>query len=308
MKLTLKLSLAFATSVALILILGLVNIYSMKSMSANINEIATNWLPCVRELSAVSRYFADIRRFQLLQLTAPTDALKQQHDKSRIDALDKMKVRQKTYEPMISNDEERKAYQDFTKYSAEYFTLSDKLTDLLKQGKTDEATRLSNEDIPRVVTPAQEALARGVEINEKGATVESANGQAAYESARILSIFMLSLAVVIGVLLGFFVPRSIVGPVSKCVAFANRLAVGDTSLKLEVQSKDEIGVMAEAMRQVGKAETHAADLTARISKGDLDVDITPRCEKDTLLISMGELVRAEKIRSRCCPTVGRGQP
>ncbi len=292
MKVSVKLPLGFFAGVALVIVLGSVNIYSMNTMSKSINEMATNWLPSIRELGAGNRHFLDVRRYQLLALTATTDAGRQQNLRGYAESVDKMQTRLRKYETMISSDEERRVYEEFKKNVSDYLSLSEKMSDLVKQGKNDEAMRISNDEIPKIVNAATDALTRDVELNDKGAATEAANGQAVYENARVVSFTLLGVATLIGLLLAIFIPRSIVRPVAKCVAFANQLAVGDTSGDLDVHTTDELGQMANAMRSVAQAEKQVSDNAKTLSEGDLRVDIAKRSQQDVMLESLGRMVEA----------------
>jgi len=292
MKVSVKLPLGFFAGVVLVVILGSVNIYSMSVMSKSINEMATNWLPSIRELGAGNRHFLDVRRYQLLALTATSEAGRQQNLRGYTDSVDKMQTRLKKYETLISSDEERRIYEEFKKNLDGYLALSEKMSDLVKQGKNDEAIRISNDEVPKFISAATDALTRDVELNDKSAGNEAANGQAVYENARMVSFIMLGASTLIGLLLAIFIPRSIVRPVAKCVAFANQLAVGDTSGDLDVHTSDELGQMANAMRAVAQAEKQVSDNAKTLSEGDLRVDIAKRSQQDLMLESLGRMVEA----------------
>ncbi len=292
MKVAVKLPLGFLAGVLLIVILGSINIYSMHTMSKSINEMATNWLPSIRELGAASRHLLDARRLQLLSLTATTDAGRQQNLRGFAEVLDKLQTRLKKYETLISSDEERRIFEEFKKNFDVYLALSEKMADAVKQGKNDEALRINNDEIPKFVSAATEGMSRAVEINDKGAGTEAANGQAIYENARMVSFVLLGVSTLIGLLLAIFIPRSIVRPVAKCVAFANQLAVGDTSGDLDVHTSDELGQMANAMRTVAQAEKQVSDNAKTLSEGDLRVDIAKRSQQDIMLESLGRMVEA----------------
>lgn len=108
-----------------------------------------------------------------------------------------------------------------------------------------------------------------------------------------LSIILLSviLAVVFGSLvLAWIVARSITQPVDKMLAAAQKLAEGDIDAKVDVDSKDEIGMLAQAFRNMTENIRTSVNSVARIAEGDLTVAITPKSEKDLLSVSMLNMV------------------
>ncbi|MCP4691622.1 MAG: HAMP domain-containing protein, partial [Desulfobacterales bacterium] len=74
----------------------------------------------------------------------------------------------------------------------------------------------------------------------------------AAQSTRTTGIFVGAAAIVIGILLAWFMARAISGPVGKSKAFAETLADGDFTRSLDIEQKDEIGVLADAMNAISK--------------------------------------------------------
>ena len=294
MKLALKLSLAFGSCTAIILIMGLLNINSMKSLDLNINQLSTNWLPSIKELGNINRSFNDIRRVQLIQFIAESPEVKADQEKRIKEAMEGLDAAVNRYDKLISSDEERSNFDVFKKASKEYFELHKKIVDLAASGKMEEAVKLQTTGMRSTYTLALGSLIKGIDLNDKGAAAEAAAGQTAYQRALLLSIILLSVAVLSGLALGFFVPRSIVIPLKKSVDFANKLAVGDLTSTLDIKLKNEIGVLANALSNVADAEKGVATLAERVASGDLNVDVTPRSPEDRMLKSFATLVEAEK--------------
>ena len=70
------------------------------------------------------------------------------------------------------------------------------------------------------------------------------------ETASMVMIVGLCLALVLGVVLAVFLTKAITGPVMQGVAFARRLAQGDLTQTVHVHQADEIGILAEALRNM----------------------------------------------------------
>jgi methyl-accepting chemotaxis protein len=97
--------------------------------------------------------------------------------------------------------------------------------------------------------------------------------------------------VVLGsLLLAFLVTRSITVPVNKMVAVSKKLATGDIDVQVDVNSKDEIGMLAQAFRDMIENIRQSAQSVARIADGDLTVEIKPHSEKDLAAVSMLNMV------------------
>ncbi|MBE0617336.1 MAG: methyl-accepting chemotaxis protein, partial [Proteobacteria bacterium] len=96
----------------------------------------------------------------------------------------------------------------------------------------------------RVLAQAQATAAKGLEE-----TTSIAEGAVALlaSSSNVL-IGGLLVAVLIGVVLAVFLTKAITGPLAKGVAFAQTVAAGDLTATVDVNQKDEVGVLAEALR------------------------------------------------------------
>ena len=60
----------------------------------------------------------------------------------------------------------------------------------------------------------------------------------------------LVIALIVGVAVAIFITKGITGPVIKGVVFAQKMSEGDMTLDLDVNQKDEIGMLADALREM----------------------------------------------------------
>ncbi len=81
--------------------------------------------------------------------------------------------------------------------------------------------------------------------NEAGKQAAAAAG-----FATTLIAALLALALAVSVILAFFIIRSITGPVSKAAALADTMAKGDFTAKIDINQKDEIGLMAISLNSM----------------------------------------------------------
>ena len=81
-------------------------------------------------------------------------------------------------------------------------------------------------------------------------------------SASTCMIGGLSFSVIIGILVAIFLTKGITGPVQQGVEFARKLAQGDLTAKLDVDQKDEVGILAQALRDHGRQAARDRDRSA----------------------------------------------
>ena len=94
-----------------------------------------------------------------------------------------------------------------------------------------------------------------------------------FESSRNWIIVTLLIGAAIGVMLGVIISRGVTRPLAVAVAAADRLAKGDFSVVIEPQSRDEVGQMLGAMRDMvtaaGGSISDVGGVMRGISEGDL---------------------------------------
>lgn len=90
--------------------------------------------------------------------------------------------------------------------------------------------------------------------------------------------------------LGFLLSRTITNPILSLVSIAKQVAVGEISNKVQVRSKDEIGVLGESFNSMIDYLQETAGAAERIAKNDLTVIYKPKSEKDQLGISFQSMI------------------
>jgi methyl-accepting chemotaxis protein len=105
---------------------------------------------------------------------------------------------------------------------------------------------------------------------------------AAQSAAITLATTFVVAAVVIGIIAAFFIARGISRPVSEMSRVAMEIAQGDIDHNIEVQSKDEIGVLAGSFRDLISYMKSMASAAESIATNDLTKTVEPRSERDVL--------------------------
>ncbi len=124
--------------------------------------------------------------------------------------------------------------QDLAAACRDLFDSMKKMTDVIASGEAasqavlDAATQTSEEGVKDAGAIAGLTVSRLV-------------------TANILLFIGLAAAVLLGIAIALSITRSITGPLSKSLAFAQTVASGDFTVQLNISQKDEIGALAEAL-------------------------------------------------------------
>ncbi|MBS1792690.1 MAG: HAMP domain-containing protein [Acidobacteria bacterium] len=112
-------------------------------------------------------------------------------------------------------------------------------------------------------------------------------------SQRTVILIVVSIIIIGAVtLLGWMIIRSLVGPLGLVVEKLKLMSAGDLDQRLDYESKDEIGTLAEAFRSLIHYLKESAATIDNISRGDFSKHIDARSSKDAVSISLKKAVEA----------------
>ncbi|WP_022722817.1 methyl-accepting chemotaxis protein, partial [Rhodopseudomonas sp. B29] len=172
------------------------------------------------------------------------------------------------YEAMISSPEERALYQEVGKEWDAYAAATKKAMELSYSdvGKTSNEV---GDYLTKVLGPiggrVDAALQKDIDYNTKGADQSTAEAASTFDSALLLVIAILVVAVVVGAVASFLVIRDISTAIASIIAPMQALGNGDLDAEVPHRgAKTEIGAMATALQIFKEAliAKRAADAAA----------------------------------------------
>jgi methyl-accepting chemotaxis protein len=194
------------------------------------------------------------------------------------------------YEKCLLSKEEKDVFNDFTTGVKDYFTDLSHYSELLSAGNKKEALDYMRGDFLVVAKKIDSALLKMREgkIALAKATSES-NGALSRQAIMTMVIFM-GIGMVLAIVQGFWIAANIGKPLKKMTETCNQLAMGDLDQTIEFATKDEVGMLAEAFREIINCQKELAGAASRIAEGDLHLVIHERSEKDLLSKSMQKVL------------------
>lgn len=128
-------------------------------------------------------------------------------------------------------------------------------------------------------------------------------------STQIILIIAILIATVFGILMSVMVSKSIIRPINYIVNLANKLSLGDLTVKIEkefIEKKDETGELSRAfLRMIENLKEHAfaAD---KISEGNLNAKINIKSVDDILGNSLSKMVNNIKEHVTAADLIAEG--
>ena len=150
----------------------------------------------------------------------------------------------------ITSDKGKDILKKLTNARSLYIEKTDTYIGLVKDGQFDKAKEMLFRDVRE---SQKTYLATSDELDAYQVSLTKQSGLEAKAIAH-QSIITVSVLMVVALLLSFFMAfslvRSITGPVGKTASLAETMAKGDFSTKLDINQKDEIGLMAVSLNSM----------------------------------------------------------
>ncbi|HJV33497.1 HAMP domain-containing methyl-accepting chemotaxis protein [Geomonas sp.] len=267
LKVGTKLLAAFL-SVALIAgAIGLVGITRIRKLAAEDTRLYQQYTAPLADLGAMSVAFQRTRINMRDAVEAQDPALRRGFIDSVRSLRQMVGERADSFATSLTSDDSRTIFNEFKEARSTYIKLSDQVLKLSENGQQAEAVALMQGDAKKAALHEQELLNKLTELKE-GHAKQMAEGNARTASAATVAMTALvALGMVLAVGLGLLIARFITTPLSRAVEAANRLAEGDLSVDITVNSRDESGQVLHAMRNMVKSLKELVAQTVQISTG-----------------------------------------
>ena len=267
-RLTLRSALGFGLICLLLISLGLTSLYRMKEIHDASLRLQTDWLPSVRQAGRIQDagqlYRLDARRFVMDE---------DRQSRSSLDKLQALKVvlSQETekYVSRVSSPEEKQLYDQVVVNVRNYQDLIDRLVSMSPTASFETMTHFIRDTTSEAAKKLQTSIQALILLNEAGAERSGQASNASYDSAFLLTLVFMVLALVITCVVALLYTRSIAQPINTLRLSMQKIADGDLKSKVEISGRDEITdlqTVAAAMRSSLKNTIeHIADSSRQLA-------------------------------------------
>lgn len=285
-----KLLLTFSVVIMLVFALGSLALIQIAKVNTASGEIASNWLPKVRDLSQIKVALVRLRGSEAQHILL-TDSAKMAGNKKSADQQEAIiDAELKKYGETLVSEPERQAFVNVKAEYARFMTDHRKVISMSLAGDKTGALEISFAMAP-VYQKTLDALEHMVAINDQGALDSSATADATFSAAKMGITTLLAACVVCAAALSFWIARLISHPLAYAVTMAERIAQGDLTESVQSRAqentKDEIGQLMFAMRGMMRSlrdiVSDVRDGTSTINTGATEIatgnfDLSSRTE------------------------------
>jgi len=249
-KISTRLAVSFALLVLLMAVLGGVALLGSSTQSEALNQVTQRQMPINQALGIVldgtNEQAIQFRNIGLFNSETIQTSARERIKTARADiatALDRLPG-------LIQTEQAKTMLAQVMQQRSKYLALGDQYLGLMNDNRRDEAmAALENQLRPaqrEYQTSVRELLAYQ---NQRVATASEQAETAARDLIRNVSVSV-AVAVVLAIFLAVGSIRSITRPIAQAVTVAERVAGGDLSAKILVQSHDEMGQLLRALERM----------------------------------------------------------
>ena len=272
----------FGLLVLLLLAVVAAALVQLRSMRTSMEVITGNAMPSVEVINQIGTDVVRTRLLEVRHVNNDDVAYKTDSEKQLEQLQRRLAERKKAYEPLLSSDEERRLYAQLLQERERYQQLSQQVLALSRQGEKEKAQAVLGGESLKLYNDSSNTLDLLVKLNSDAAVQESRNAEAVYgRSVVVLSVAALA-AVLLAVLAGLWLTRSIRTPLAHAVDAADRVANGDLGGSIHIDRHDETGLLLGALqrmqsslvqtvRSVRQNAEGVASASAQIASGNADL-------------------------------------
>lgn len=249
-----RLGLGFGIVLFLAVLVGALAWYQLGKVNNATKDMATNWLVSMDALDDYRTELALLRNAEGAHLSAATPADMKTQEAVVKAAQGTMASAWQRYAPLVNDGPERELATAVQTAQRAYLEAADRMLNESSKGEenTEAARRAYMGDSGKAYATLVSALDKAVQFQVQGGQDAFATSQAAFSLAQLQVAGILAAAFGLGAFLAFVMTRSITVPLETAVHVAQTVAKGDLTSVIEVQSKDETGVLLSALRDMNE--------------------------------------------------------
>jgi methyl-accepting chemotaxis protein len=292
MKIGKKLTASFLIIAIILGIVAVIGYMNMKSINDGMTTMYFDRTLPIQYLGITDALFYEIRGDHYKELIYPDTRAE---IRAKISTNQKLiKEEMDKYRATSLFPEEKEGLAKFDAAYAEYNAKMKEHQDMMDKGQTKEVIDLMGAGaMTEIRKKVSDAINDLETINQKGAEEINNQGDATFAS----STFAITLTGIIGVIaalaIGFILSKSISVPLGKGVVMMQEMSLGHLGTRLNMNRKDEIGVLAASMDSFSNdLQNIVLGAMKEIAAGNLSIEVSPKDDRDEIAPSMKDMLEA----------------
>lgn len=288
MKISKKLIISFLLVALIAGIVGVTGLTFIKSIDNADTQLYKDNTLGINKISQADIYFQRIR-FNVVKTMLDTSFMEDGTEKiSKYKAEVNNALEQ--YKSSIFTDKDRELFDILNDKWKKYTVYINTIVEDINQNKLEDAKTIIYGDAQDASDVLQTSFDDILKFNTDAGKKKSESNDVLAEKAIVVMIIIILTGMLLAVILGIVISRIISKPVNKMVEVAGKLALGDVNVSVEVNTKDEIGNLAEAFKNMIANIHSQAMIAERMAAGDMTIEVEIKSDKDLLGNKLNEML------------------
>lgn len=252
LKIGVRLGIGFAVTLFLLITISIVSYTRLDVLNESIMLMTNDRFPKTEQaheiidaLNVVARQLRNAYMYSGAERQKALDAIPPERKiiAENLEKLDKS----------VKSEKGRELLRKLLAARAAYVADLDKFLELLKAEKMEEIVTLQQTGLRKTQTDYVDAIKDLIQFQSGAMTKAGKDADDLADATQRLILILGTVAALVSVLFGWLITRSITVSTARMVAGADRMAEGDFSFRINIDSKDEIGMLANSMRAMQTA-------------------------------------------------------
>ena len=253
LRIGVRLGIGFGFVLILLIVIATLSYVRLASLNAEIEDMVTDKFPktvLAHDIIDQVNLVARLTRNALLTVKVE-DA---QAELARIPAASKIiSERLEKLDKTVTSADGKKILAAVGEARKDYVADLNRLRDLIGAGKRDEATVVMFGSMRKSQADYLNSITKLIDLQGELMLAAGKDADVTASNAKALVLAISAAAILVALFFAWWVTVSITKPVNEAVKAADALANGDLSVKIEVQSRDEVGQLMTSMQaMIGK--------------------------------------------------------
>ena len=249
LKIGVRLGIGFGIVIALLILIASISYLRVGALNGEIENMVNDKFPkTVQANDMIDAMNTIARRLRNAYIFSGAEA------KRELDQIPEQRKiisdRLETLEKTIHSEQGKEVLKKLLEARPLYVASMEKYIEALKAGRKDEAASLLSGDLRRTQGAYIKTITDLINFQTELMAKAGKEADQMANNAENLILMLAAVAILIAVAFGWWVTRTITVPINRAVDAAGRLAEGDLTVRLEADSKDEVGQLMNAMQNM----------------------------------------------------------
>lgn len=300
LKISTRLSVAFGLLIALLVVIVSIALLQMKTMHAVTLDIAEQQLPDVELVNRIKINFSNLRIDETQHVMNQEENGMAKTEQAMNERMGAIKTDMAAYKQRLTGTEQQQHVQALEAEWQNYTTIHLQIVDLSTKREKFTARKLLEGDSVASFGRLNTSLNQLATLTHDAATAATAASGATYANARYAMLGALVVCVLLAVGAAVWLIGSVTKPLHAAIEVASRIAAGDLSHDIAIDSSNETGRLLQALQrmqtslldiveQVREGSGNVANASAEIAQGNQDLSDRTENQANALQVTASSM-------------------